>query len=155
MSSFFMNVKKTYLNQSIEKDFIKENNHYKDTTFCLESEKVENNFCLSSNDSKNINFFGNFMFYYYLEEWEKNDYNLPKFGIYKKDLDPKITLNYLNKNKKSNKKIDLSVWTEKWEEQLKKRVYYSIKKEIFEDLEYDKIKNYFIGKNNEILEEYK
>ena len=155
MSSFFMNVKKTYLNQSIEKDFIKENNHYKDTTFCLESEKVENNFCLSSNDSKNIDFFGNFMFYYYLDEWEKNDYNLPKFGIDKKDLDPKITLNYLNKNKKSNKKIDLSVWTEKWEEQLKKRVYYSIKKEIFEDLEYDKIKNYFIGKNNEILEEYK
>ena len=85
MSSFFMNVKKTFLNQSIEKDFKKEDNRYKDLSICLESEKCENNCFFSSNDyCISMEFFENFMLNYYIDQWESNDYTLLKFGIEKK-----------------------------------------------------------------------
>ena len=160
MSSFFMYIKKTFLNQSKEDFEIvgeAEEKHYKDKTFCFESEKVENNCFISLLKEKNYEFFKDMMFYCYFGEWKKKDYSYPEFNIKKTDLNPILTYEYiqkLNSKKNKNYQIDKYDWTNNWERILKEDEEEKLKKDIFEEFALKKIFNYFKDNIPELIKEY-
>ena len=78
MSSFLLYMKKTFLNQSKEKDFEKKDNHFKDKTFCFDSKISNYNFFISSSEDKTFELLYDLLGNYYLYIWEANDYSYEK-----------------------------------------------------------------------------
>ena len=163
MSSFFNDIKNIFLNQTID-DFEKiENNgkvHYKDKSFCFDSEGNINNCLLSSKDTnKSISFFLEIMKNKYMKKWKNNEYSFSKFGIYKSDLKPKLTYQYILENM-PDFDIKEDYWISNWENILKEENYSFLNENIFEKFCYQKIIEYFqenISKNDysEISKEFK
>ena len=77
MSIFFTKISDTFDNQKKEKDFVKEDNHYKDKTFFFDinDQNPKTNCFLSYNNEKNFNLLFSLYESIWIENWEKNFYN--------------------------------------------------------------------------------
>ena len=120
MSIFFTKISDTFDNQKKEKDFVKEDNHYKDKTFFFDinDQNPKTNCFLSYNNEKNFNLLFSLYESIWIENWEKNLYNnCETFYIQNEDIESSYDILQKFSDLKNISKED---WKINWKNIIKK-----------------------------------
>ena len=150
--SFFSNVNKIFKNQTKEKDFCIDYNHYIDKTFYFNFNYMDiyNNCLLSSDAYLNFGLFKNLKICDWISNWKSNNYEFYIDYTYFRveDIDLENSFNELNKYSKfSSMNLSKVYWKYNWKNILNYSDY-NIQTKFFETVYIGKIRQKFINDPN-------
>ena len=149
MSIFFTKITDTFDNQKREKDFVKEDNHYKDKTFFfdLNDQNPKTNCFLSYNNEKNFELLFSLYKSKWIENWEKNKYNNCE-TLYIQEQDLELSFDILQKFS-DLKNISKENWKKNWKNIIKnnKDKHHKLVPKLFNKIFKEKMKQKYSDKS--------